>query len=113
MQNLSGSNELRIEASAAVNGQVLLAALPRIVNHEMVTAAIDFAMANGWRPNEILPPFRCVHTRRGFQLGGEADRKPLPAPADAIAPHTRLQPKVIKVFKDARGGILPKKRAGD
>ena len=110
MQNLSGSNELRIEASAAVNGQVLLAALPRIVNHEMVTAAIDFAMANGWRPNEILPPFRCAHTRRGFQLHSEADRKPLPAPANAIAPHPRLQPKVFKV---ARGGSLPKKRDSD
>lgn len=110
MQNLSGSNELRIEASAAINAQVLLAALPRIVNQEMVTAAIDFAMANGWRPNEILPPFRCVHTLRGFHLRGEADRKPLPAPADTVVPQTHLQPKVFKV---ARGGILPKKRDSD
>jgi uncharacterized protein (DUF3084 family) len=68
MQNLSGSNELRVEASAAVNGQVLLGALPRIVNNEMVTEAIDFALANGWRPNEMLPPFRCRHTRKGFVL---------------------------------------------
>lgn len=68
MQNLSGSNELRIEASAAVTGQVLLAALPRIVNNEMVTEALDFALANGWRPYEVLPPFHCRHTRKGFQL---------------------------------------------
>ncbi len=68
MQNLSGANELRVEASAPVNGQVLLAALPRIVNDGMVTAAIDFAHANGWQPYESRPPFRCTYARRGFQL---------------------------------------------
>jgi hypothetical protein len=68
MQNLSGSNELKIEASAPVNGQVLLAALPRIVNNGMVTAAIDFALANGWKPNETHPPFRCNYLRGKFHL---------------------------------------------
>ena len=70
MQNLSGVNELRIEANAAVNGQVLLAELPRIVNDAMVTGAVDFALANGWRPNEPHSPFRCKYSRRGFLLPG-------------------------------------------
>lgn len=68
MQNLSGSNELRIEAGAAVNGQMLLVALPRIVNTGMVPAAVDFALTNGWRPNETHPPFRCKYLRGKFEF---------------------------------------------
>ena len=68
MQNRQGVNELKVEASAPVNGQVLIAELPRIVSWDMVTEAIDFANANGWKPNESGPTFRCVHQRRGFRL---------------------------------------------
>ena len=68
MQNRSGVNELRVEASAPVNGQVLTAALPRVVSYDMVTEAIDFANANGWKPNQSAPPIRCAHTRGGFRM---------------------------------------------
>lgn len=68
MRNVRGLNELVVEASAPVNGQVLIAELPRIVSWDMVTEAIDFANANGWKPNESGPPFRCKHQRKGFQL---------------------------------------------
>ena len=68
MQNRRGLNELVVVASAPVNGQQLIAELPRIVSWNMVTDAIDFANANGWKPNESGPPFRCVHQRRGFRL---------------------------------------------
>ncbi len=68
MQNLRGVNEMRIEASAPVNGQALIAELPRIVSQHMVAEAIDFANANGWKPNESGAPFRCKHLRRGFQM---------------------------------------------
>ena len=68
MQNLRGINELRVEASAAVNGQCLLAELPRIVSEHMVPQAIDFAHAHGWQPNLAGPPWRCTHRRSGFQL---------------------------------------------
>ncbi len=68
MQNRSGANEMRVEASAPINGQLLLASLPRIVSYDMVTEVIDFANANGWKPNESGPPLRCAHTRRGFQI---------------------------------------------
>lgn len=68
MQNQKGVNELRVEASAPVKGQVLVAELPRIVSYDMVTEAIDFANGNGWKPNEAGPDFRCKHARRGFQL---------------------------------------------
>ncbi len=68
MQNLRGINELWIEASAPVNGQVVIAELPRIVSHSMVPQAIDFALANGWKPYDAAPPFRCAHRRKGFQL---------------------------------------------
>ena len=71
MQNRSGANEMRVEASAPVNGQLLLASLPRIVSYDMVTEVIDFANANGWKPNEAGPPFRCAHSRRGFQMVNE------------------------------------------
>jgi hypothetical protein len=73
MQNLRGVNELKIEASACVNGQSLVAELPRIVSNHMVTQAIDFANAQGWKPNEPGPPFRCVHRRNGFQLAASTD----------------------------------------
>lgn len=68
MQNRKGINELRIEASAPVNGQIMTAELPRIVSYDMVTQAIDFANANGWKPNESGPPFHCKYLRRGFQM---------------------------------------------
>jgi hypothetical protein len=68
MRNNRGVSELWVEASAPVNGQVLIAELPRIVSWDMVTAAIDFANANGWKPNEAGQPFRCKHQRRGFQM---------------------------------------------
>jgi hypothetical protein len=34
----------------------------------MVTEAIDFANANGWKPNESGAPFRCKHFRSGFRM---------------------------------------------
>ena len=68
MQNRSGVNELRVEASAPVNGQVLTASLPRVVSYDMVTEAIDFANAHGWKPNESGPPFCCQYTRKGFAM---------------------------------------------
>jgi hypothetical protein len=67
MRNVTGVNELVIEASAPVNGQMLIAQLPKVVSWNMVTEAIDFGNANGWKPNEPGEPFRCKHTRRGFQ----------------------------------------------
>ncbi len=68
MQNRRGVNELVIEASAPVNGQVLTAELPRIVSYDMVTAAIDFGNANGWKPNDAGPVFKCIYHRKGFQV---------------------------------------------
>jgi hypothetical protein len=68
MQNRRGVNELVIEASAPVNGQVLTAELPRIVSYDMVTAAIDFGNANGWKPNQSGAPFKCKYSRKGFLL---------------------------------------------
>ena len=68
MQNRTGANELLVEATAPVNGQVLIGELPRIVSYDMITLAIDFANANGWKPNAPLPPFRCQYRRQGFQL---------------------------------------------
>lgn len=68
MRNSAGVNELHVVASAPVSGQELVAALPRVVSYDMVTEAIDFANANGWRPNESAPPLHCKHTRRGFLL---------------------------------------------
>jgi len=68
MRNLQGVNELLVEASAPVNGQILIAELPRIVSYDMVTQAIDFANAHGWKPNEAGAPLRCKHRRTGFQM---------------------------------------------
>ena len=68
MRNSRGVNELVVEASAPVAGQVLVAELPRIVSWNMVTDAIDFANANGWKCEETAPPFRCKHERGGFRL---------------------------------------------
>ena len=68
MQNVSGRNELRVHASAPINGQELVAVLPKVVSWTMVTQAIDFGNANGWLPNEKAPPYRCRYTRRGFVL---------------------------------------------
>ena len=64
--NTRGVNELVIEASAPVNGQILVAELPRVVSWNMVTDAIDFANANGWTPNETAEPYRCTYSRREF-----------------------------------------------
>jgi hypothetical protein len=61
------SNELQVELSASVNGQLLLAELPRIVNHEMVIGAIEFGRANGWTPEQETAPFRCKYSRKRFE----------------------------------------------
>ena len=68
MQNRSGFNELVIELTAVVNGQKLVATLPRIVNHAMVTGAIDFGRKNGWTPEKELPVFHCKYLRGTFQV---------------------------------------------
>ena len=68
MQNRSGFNELIVEMSAAVNGQKLVAVLPRIVNHGMVTDAIDFALKNGWTPEKKAEPLNCKYLRGAFHL---------------------------------------------
>ena len=60
-------NELQVELSASVNGQLLLVELPRIVNHEMVTGAIEFGRQNGWTPEQSVPPFRCKYARKVFE----------------------------------------------
>ncbi len=68
MQNRRGVNELVVVASAPVNGQPLVAELPKVGSWNMVTDAIDFANDNGWKPNDPGEPLRLKHTRRGFQL---------------------------------------------
>jgi hypothetical protein len=68
MQNRRGTNELVIEAGAPVNGQQLIGVLPRVVNQEMVIWAIDFGLANGWKPEDSGKPFRCIYLRKGFVL---------------------------------------------
>lgn len=68
MQNRRGVNELVIEASAPVDGQNLIAELPKVVSYDMVTLAIDFGNANGWKPNDSGKPFRCKWARKAFQL---------------------------------------------
>ena len=65
---ISGAGLLVIEASAPVNGQNLIAELPRIVSYDMVTEAIDFGNARGWKPNELGAPFRCKWVRKAFEM---------------------------------------------
>ncbi len=70
MQNTKGSNELLVELAAAVNGQMLVVSLGRIVDYAMVTLAIDFALKNGWKPEDAGGPFRCRYTaRKTFEVG--------------------------------------------
>lgn len=68
MKNRSGVNELSLYTNAAVGGCELIAELPRVVSLTLVMDAADFGNANGWKPNEVGAPFRCKHTRRGFQM---------------------------------------------
>jgi len=67
IHNRTVHNELQVELSASVNGQLLLAELPRIVNDGMVTGAIEFGRSNGWTPEQSAPPFRCKYARKLFQ----------------------------------------------
>lgn len=68
MRNQTGTNELVIELVAAVNGQLFIAELPKVVSLNMVTEGIDFGRANGWKPEEAGETFRCKYARRGFHL---------------------------------------------
>ncbi len=71
MQNRRGVNELLVEATAPVDGQVLVAALPKVVSHDMVTMAIDFGNENGWKPNESGEKLRCRYHRKGFLMADD------------------------------------------
>ena len=66
-QNRTGSNELVIELTASVRGQKLVVEVPKVVNHEMIRQALDFARANGWKPEEAGPTYRCIYRRHGFE----------------------------------------------
>ncbi len=68
MQNRRGVNEMVVVANAPVNGQELIAELPRVVSWDMVTLAIDFGNANGWMPNESGAALRCKYERKAFHL---------------------------------------------
>ena len=69
MQNQRGVSELVIYACEAVNGQKFIAELPKVVNYDMVTKAIDFGNAHGWMPRDAAPqPFRCKWNRGRFHL---------------------------------------------
>lgn len=67
MQNRRGINEIVVEANAPVNGQTLIGELPKIVSYVMVTAAIDFGNANGWKRDEAGAPFRCKWVKKAFE----------------------------------------------
>ncbi len=66
VRNRAGKNELWIEMSASAGGQFVIAEVPRVVNHEMVPIAIDFARANGWDPAKRADPFRCKYFKGAF-----------------------------------------------
>lgn len=66
MAHKDGKTELQIEMSASVNGQTLIADLPRIVNNAMIEAAIDYGRKAGWTPEKSAPPFRCKYLRAEF-----------------------------------------------
>jgi len=66
MGHKDGKTELQIEMTASVNGQTLIAELPRIVNQTMIEAAIDYGRKAGWTPDQAGPPFRCKYLRGQF-----------------------------------------------
>ncbi|BCU77009.1 hypothetical protein [Luteolibacter sp. LG18] len=66
MGHKEGKTELQIEMTASVNGQTLIAELPRIVNQTMIEAAIDYGRKAGWTPDQAAPPFRCKYLRGQF-----------------------------------------------
>ena len=68
LQNKSGVNEMVVEATAPVNGQQLIAALPKVVSPQMVPKAIDFALEHGWEPMEEGKAFRCQWRRGRLEL---------------------------------------------
>lgn len=68
MQNRRGYNELVVELSAGVNGQLFIGILPRIVSLNMVTEAIDFGRANGWVPENAGDPFRAEYVRKQYRV---------------------------------------------
>ena len=66
MQNRTGINELLIELTASVNGQVFHAILPKVVSLEMIRQGIDFGRDNGWVPEESGKVFKCKYERKKF-----------------------------------------------
>jgi len=66
MQIRNGISEVMIEMSAAVEGEVLIAQLPRILTSTMIGEAIDFGLKNGWKPGQSGPVFRCKYDRKAF-----------------------------------------------
>ena len=66
IHNRNVYNELQVELSASVNGQLLLAVLPHVVNDPMVIGAIEYGRLNGWAPEQSAPPFRCKYERKAF-----------------------------------------------
>ncbi|MFC7337492.1 hypothetical protein ACFQY0_09920 [Haloferula chungangensis] len=68
LRNRGGINEASIYAQAAIGGRELIAQLPRVINVDLITAAIDFALAHGWSPNEAGETMRCRSRRGVFEV---------------------------------------------
>lgn len=66
MQRHGNQTKLQLEASAAVDGRMLVVELPRIVNPKMIEESIDWARKNGWNPGEAGEPFCCKYLRGQF-----------------------------------------------
>lgn len=80
LQNRNGQNEMHVEMTAPVNGQWLIANLPKVVSINMVTDGIDFALENGWTPEQAAEPFRCKCVNKKFFLLSAEDRAPVVTP---------------------------------
>lgn len=68
MKSRDGVNELTVFLSAAIDGQPLVAELPRVLTTDMISDGIDFALKNGWQPNKAGEPWRCKYTRKAFHV---------------------------------------------
>jgi len=61
-------SEILCEYNEISNGQLLIIQLPKVCNLALLEPGVDFALANGWKPNETGENFIIRKNKNTFKV---------------------------------------------
>jgi len=61
-------SEIHAESNEVINGQMLIAQLPKVLDLRWLDDVLEFGLAHGWSPMEKKPDFIIRKTRDGYKV---------------------------------------------